>query len=563
MFDNGLTFVVRAYDDAVAYRWETNLDGHMRIDNEEVRLAFPGDPVLYAPLSDCTKAAQRGGADCFHTSFEEIYTVGPLGSFARDRQAFLPVLVDEGAGRAKVLVTEADLDDYPGLWFRVNDGGNGLTGIFPRVPLEEGRRRRVPTIRRDAPWELHRRNHRAPIPAVACLRGRRPGRSPAGHGRGATGSEGTRRPATGRGYAAARISRSGCGTTSSTTSPSARASTRIPTATISNSRRATVLRYLFFDAGWSKPTTPLTVTPGLDVPGLVREARAKGLGVVLWTLALAVDHQMDAVMDQFQAWGVTGMMVDFMDRDDQPMVNFYRRVLEAAAKRHLMVDFHGAYKPTGLERRFPNAVTREGDDGVQYDKWSDVATPEDEVTLPFIRGVAGPIDYEPGHMRNAQKDVFKPMGALPMTQGTRMHRPPCISSTTVPTPRWAATSRTTCANRHSRPCSRAFRPFGTTRAFSMDASPTTSSPCGGRPTGRTWVGAMTDWTPRDLQVPLAFLPAGAFTGEIWQDGPNAARYGSDWQHVSQPVSASHSLAIHMAPGGGYVARIVPQSSPAH
>ena len=149
------------------------------------------------------------------------------------------------------------------------------------------------------------------------------------------------------------------------------------------------LGYLFFDAGWSKPTTPLTVTPGLDVPGLVREARGKGLGVVLWTLALAVDRQMDAVIDQLQAWGVTGMMVDFMDRDDQPMVNFYRRVAEAAAKRHLMVDFHGAYKPTGLERRFPNAVTREGVIAVrEYNKWSDVATPEYEVTLPFIRGVS-------------------------------------------------------------------------------------------------------------------------------------------------------------------------------
>ena len=137
VFDDGLTFVVRASDDAVAYRWETNLDGQVRIDTEDVRLAFPGNPVLYAPLSDCAKAAKRGGADCFHTSFEEVYTVGPLASFARDRLAFLPVLVDGGADRAKVRSPRPTSMTTPGLWFRVDDGGNGLTGIFPRVPLEE------------------------------------------------------------------------------------------------------------------------------------------------------------------------------------------------------------------------------------------------------------------------------------------------------------------------------------------------------------------------------------------------------------------------------------------
>ena len=111
-----------------------------------------------------------------------------------------------------------------------------------------------------------------------------------------------------------------------------------------------------------------------------------------------------------------------MDRDDQPMVGFYRRVAEAAAKRRLLVDFHGAFKPTGLERRFPNALTREGLVASEWHKWSDVLTPEYEVALPFIRGVAGPMDYEPGHMRNAQKDAFRILGAQPMSQGTRMHQ---------------------------------------------------------------------------------------------------------------------------------------------
>ena len=562
VLDDGLTFVVRAYDDAVAYRWETSLDGQVRIDNEEVRLAFPGNSVLYAPLSDCKKAAQRGGADCFHTSFEEPYTIGTLNTFARDRLAFLPVLVDEGADRPKVLVTEADLDDYPGLWFRVSESGNGLTGIFPQVPLEEKvvgdefpqsvvvrRANHIAdtTGRRAFPWRVFvvaDRDDALPASDVVYRLG---GETMPGDWSWLRGGK----------------SQSewlwdnilyGVPFTSGLNTETYRY--------YLDFEARFNMGYLFFDAGWSKPTMPLTVTPGLDVPGLIREARAKGVGVALWTLALAVDRQMDAVMDQLQGWGASGMMVDFMDRDDQRMVQFYRRVIEAAAKRHLMVDFHGAYKPTGLERRFPNAITREGVIASEYDKWSDAASPEYEVTVPFVRGVAGPLDYEPGHMRNAQKDAFKPMGALPMSQGTRMHQAAMYLVYDSPYAKMGGN-----VSDYLR------EPEFTAMLAGIPTLWDDTRVLDGRvgdyivtmrrgTDGSFWVGAMTDWTPRDLQVPLAFLPAGSFTAELWQDGPNAAKYGSDWQRVSQPVSASHSLSIHMAPGGGYLAKMVPQQSAA-
>jgi alpha-glucosidase len=313
--------------------------------------------------------------------------------------------------------------------------------------------------------------------------------------------------------------------------------------------------YVFFDAGWSKVTDPLSLTPGLDVAQLVREARQKDLGVVLWTSSLAMGRQMDAVLDQLQGWGVTGVMVDFMDRDDQPTVRFYERVARETAKRRMLVNYHGAFKPTGLERRFPNTVTREGVVASEYHKWSDVLTPEYEVTVPFIRGVVGPVDYEPGHMRNAQRDVFRPMGALPTSQGTRMHQAAMYLVYESPYAKMGGN-----VSDYER------EPEFTRFLASIPTLWTDTRAIDGRladyvvvlreaTDGSWWVGALTDWTSRELALPLAFLPDGTFTAEIWQDGPNAARYAPDWQRVSRQVSATDTLAIRMAPGGGWVARI--------
>ena len=316
--------------------------------------------------------------------------------------------------------------------------------------------------------------------------------------------------------------------------------------------------YLFFDAGWSKVTDPLSITPGLDVPALVGEARAKELGVVLWTSALAVGRNMDAVLDQLQRWGATGVMVDFMDRDDQPTVRFYERLVREAARRRLITNFHGAFKPTGLERRWPNAVTREAVIASEYDKWSDVLTPEYEVTLPFIRGVVGPVDYEPGHMRNAQREAFRQMGALPMTQGTRMHQ--AVMYLLYESPYAKMGGNVSDYERE---------PGFTQFLASIPTLWADTRVLDGRiadyivmlreaSDGTWWVGAMTDWTPRELSVPLSFLPAGSSTAEIWEDGPNAARYAPDWRRTERTVTSGDTLPVKLAPGGGWVAHVSPR-----
>jgi alpha-glucosidase len=270
-----------------------------------------------------------------------------------------------------------------------------------------------------------------------------------------------------------------------------------------------------------------------------------------------MDRKLDAVLDQIQRWGATGVMVDFMDRDDQKIVRFYRRVVEAAAERHLLVNFHGAYKPTGLERRFPNAATREGLMASEYDKWSDVLTPEYELTIPFIRGVVGPMDYEPGHMRNAQRVAFKPMGALPMTQGTRMHQAAMYLVYDSP---YAKMGGNVSDYLREPEFTRMLASIPTlwrdTQVLQARISDYIVILREARD-GTFWIGAMTDWTPRDLSVALDFLPDRTFTADVWQDGPNAARYGSDWSHATRRVTGRDQLTVHLAPGGGVVARFSP------
>jgi len=548
--DDGLGVVFRAWDDAVAYRLVTAIEGEIRVASEEAELRFPPGAMGWLPIADCSR---RPGQDCFHTSFEEVYTVLPLRDLGA-RRAFLPVLV-EVPGGPKVVVTEADLDDYPGLWVTgMPDSGTGLRALFPSYPLEEavmGDRfpqaivtKRASFIaktrgRRSFPWRVLALADRDSTLAETDVVWRLGGDT-------APGDWSWVKPGKSQSewlwdnmlYDVPF--RSGYNT--ETYRNYIRFAERFRTG------------YLFFDAGWSQVEDLFALTDAIDVPGLVAEARTKGIGVVLWTSSLALSRQMEAALDRFRDWGVAGIQVDFMDRDDQPMVAFYRRVAEEAAKRHIFVDYHGAFKPTGLERRFPNALTREGLVAFEWNKWTDILTPEYEVSLPFIRGVAGPMDYEPGQMRNAQREAFRVIEAQPMSQGTRVHQMAMFVVYESPwakmggnvsdyfrEPRYTellASIPTTWDE--TRVLDGAVGDFVITARWAQD--------------GDVWVGAMTDWSPREIELPLDFLGEGIHDAEIYEDGPNADRYGADWYCDRREVMARGHLTIRMAPGGGWVAR---------
>ena len=182
------------------------------------------------------------------------------------------------------------------------------------------------------------------------------------------------------------------------------------------------IEYVILDEGWSDPADLRQLNGDIDIEALFSHAAARGVGLIPWVVWKSLDDRLEEALDRFESWGAAGIKVDFMQRDDQPMVEYYWRVAEAAARRHLLVDFHGAYKPAGLRRAYPNVVTREGVRGLEHVKWSSHPTPEHDVTLPFIRMLAGPMDYTPGAMLNATEEQFKPVFDRPMSLGTRVHQ---------------------------------------------------------------------------------------------------------------------------------------------
>ena len=283
--------------------------------------------------------------------------------------------------------------------------------------------------------------------------------------------------------------------------------------------------------------------------------RIEKRGVWLWAHWTDISRQMDEAFPLFEKWGIAGVKIDFMNRDDQWMVNFYHRVVEKAAQHHLMIDFHGAYKPDGLRRTWPNLVTREGVMGAEYNKWSARVTPDHNVTLPFTRMLAGPMDYTPGGFNNATRDQFEPRNRQPMVQGTRAH---ALALYAVFESAFQMVSDYP-ENYKGQPELDYIRAVPTV----WDETHVVSGRPGewisvARRHGREWfVGSLTGWRPSEIDVPLEFLGHGDFIAEIYSDAPDAADNPKHTVREEKRVNASTLLHVKMAPGGGQAIRIRP------
>ena len=290
---------------------------------------------------------------------------------------------------------------------------------------------------------------------------------------------------------------------------------------------------------------------------IVAHAKQRNVGLILWVVWKTLDQQMEAALDRFAQWGVKGIKVDFMQREDQWMVNFYERVAREAARRRLLVDFHGAYKPTGLYRTYPNVLTSEGVVGLEHDKWSEDASPANAVTFPFMRMLAGPVDYTPGAMINAAKGDFRPVFNRPMSQGTRCHQLAMYVVFESPLQMLADSP----SNYRREPDSLAWlravpTVWDETRVLAAEVGQYIVV---ARRRGRDWwFGALTNWTARALEIDLSFLPAGAFEADIHRDGPNADRVGVDVLREKRTVSSGERLTLPLAPGGGWAAHLTPR-----
>jgi alpha-glucosidase len=302
------------------------------------------------------------------------------------------------------------------------------------------------------------------------------------------------------------------------------------------------------------------VIPELDLPGLIRYAGQKGVRILIWLDCYNADKQMAKVFPLYEKWGVAGVKVDFMQRDDQEMVNFYDRLVKLAAQHKLTVDFHGAYKPTGMERTWPNLLTREGVMGNEYNKWSSLITPTHNVTLPFTRMLCGPMDFTPGGFRNKTVKEFRPMGPDepgPFVMGTRAHQ---LAMMVV----YQSPLQVMCDS----PYNYRMSPQGLDFLKSIPTSWSETHVVDGYPgqfvviarkAGGAWyIGGMNGDAARTVQIPLGFLGSGRFKARIWSDAEEVSEYPERVWTKDEVVDGVGKLQAKMAPGGGFVARLQPE-----
>ncbi len=312
--------------------------------------------------------------------------------------------------------------------------------------------------------------------------------------------------------------------------------------------------------GAPHPTSDITSSiSGIDIPTLVQYARRKGVRLFVWLHWAHANEQMNEAFPLYEKWGVAGVKIDFMNRDDQEMVNYYHRVVKKAAEHHLLVDFHGAYKPTGESRTYPNFVTREGVLGNEYNKWSQRVTPDHCLTIPFTRMLTGPMDFTPGGFRHSTKDSFKVVGGdapAPMVFGTRAFQ---LAMMVV----YESPLQVLCDTPYEYRNSPAGLDFLKLVPTTWDETRVLHGQVGdfiaiARRSGDEWyVGTMTDWTGRSLHIPLTFLGDGDYRATIWADAPSAENHPAALARTVRSVTRDNTLTAKMAPGGGHVVHLKP------
>ena len=541
-FAGGYALVFRAYDDGVAYRFVTSLAGTITVASERAEFAFPGDFKIYFPEEES-----------FQTHQERAYKYIPLSEITSKRFCLVPAIIDVEGG-PKVAITEADLEDYAGMYLAGTDvSPTMLAGKFPAYALKDEAKNdrnvpvteRAPFIARTAgrrafPWRVLviAENDGGLVESTLVYRLAKP----------SSGDFSWVRPGKVAWDWWNDLNLAGV---------DFRAGVNTETYKFFiDFAAAHGIEYVILDEGWYKLGDLLTLNPETDMAAILAHARARNVGIIPWVVWKTLDDQLEPALEQFSKWGVAGLKVDFMQRDDQGMVNYYYRIAAAAAKRRLLVDFHGAYKPTGLYRTFPNVITSEGVMGLEHCKWSRDITPEHDVTLPFTRMLAGPMDFTPGAMVNGTQKSFQVIYGQPMSQGTRCHQLAMYVVFESPLQMLADTP----TNYLREPECLAFLSKVPTV---WDDTRVPDARIGdyilvARRNGANWyIGAMTDWTPREMTFDLAFLGAGSYEMTAYQDGVNADRNACDFKMTQRTVAATDKLTIKLAAGGGWAAVLVP------
>lgn len=535
--EGDFALIFRAYDDGVAYRFRTELPGEITVRNEEVAYRFLEDHRLFAHV-----------VGDFQTSYEKYYTKYNISEVVEEAFSSLPLVVDQGD--VKLGITESDLYDYPGMYIKRQGNNNRyfLTGLFPQYPTKW------------APGGWSQFNLRVSEREDFIAR-----------------TDGTRLfPWRVMIIAGNDLELADNDLVYKLARPAAIETDWIQPGKVAwdwwNDWNLTGvdfetgvnnqtyeyyidfaaengLEYIILDEGWSDQFDLLLQKPGVDVPALVKYGQSKGVKIILWSVWYPLQRQLTEALDLFEEWGIAGLKVDFFDRDDQLVINFYEELAREAAKRKLLVDYHGCSKPTGLHRTYPNLINYEAVLGNEYNKFSAGTPPSHNVDIVYTRMLAGPIDYTPGAMENTTQGNFDTNNSNPMSHGTRCHQ---LGMYVI----YYSPLQMLCDAPTEYEKYPDILQFLSEVPVTWDETVALAGEMGkyvaiARQKDDDWyIGALNDWDERDIELDLSFLGRGKYEATLFLDGVNANRQAEDYQVVRMEVDADTKLPITLKKGGG-------------
>ncbi len=534
-FKDNYYLILRAYDNGFAYRFGSTLQGDVKVMEEVGKYQFPENHQVW-----------WGEEHGFESHNQVYFKYTSLRNLSDSELASLPLIIDP-LSAPKIVITETDLQDYPGMWLR-GSSSNMLYRVSAKYPkkIEQKSDRYLPITERENyiakvkgtrtfPWRIFALAEQdadlitnqltyvlAPSSQIKETSWIKPGKV-AWDWWNANNIYGVDFEA------------------------------GINTETYKyyiDFAAKYGIENILLDEGWYVLGDLSSVVPEIDMEEIIAYGKKKNVGVILWCVWKTLDDQLESSFKKFEQWGIKGIKVDFMNRDDQKMVNYYHKIARMAAEHKLLVDFHGSYKPAGIRRMYPNVLTREGVNGGEQFKWSMRQTPEHDLIIPFGRMMAGPMDYTPGAMRNAQKKDYKPIFDTPMSMGTRCHQLAMFVCYESPLQMLCDAP----SNYYKEPEVMEFLsavPTVWDETIVLKAK-VSDYLIVARRNGDDWyIGGMTDWDERDFMLDLSFLPKGKkYEMTLYQDGKNANHIAIDFKQSKISVDNSYQKKIHFAKGGG-------------
>ncbi len=559
-FREDFDLIFRAYNEGMAYRFVSTGKKDFIVKNEEAVFNFAKDYNSYIPY---VKTSYEDFETQYFNSFENTYTYTTLSGINPERLIFTPVVVELDGGK-KVCIAESDLESYPGMYLVNTDGSASLKSNFAPFPTETmqgGHNQLQQIVSKREPY-IARCKAKTAFPWRIVI----------------ISTEDKELADSDMVYKLASPSRL---KDISWIKPGKVAWEWWNhwglynvdfTAGINNETykyyidfaSRNHIEYVILDEGWAVKLQAdlFQVVPEIDLEELVAYADSKNVGLILWAGYYAFERDMEKVCKHYSGMGIKGFKIDFMDRDDQPMVDFHYKTAEMAAKYKLLVDFHGSYKPTGLNRTYPNVMNYEGVNGLEQMKWNGTEMDQVtyDVTMPFIRMLAGPVDYTQGAMRNATKRTHRGINDEPMSQGTRCRQ---LAEYVI----FESPLNMLCDSPNNYEREQECTDFISAIPTVWDNTVALNGEIGkyisiARQKDNTWyVGSLTNWDARTLTLDLSFLGEGNWQAEIYKDGANANRIASDYKKETINIPADKRMTILMAQGGGFVMKIEASPTP--